>query len=50
VFGEAVHPPLAHRPALVPVFVHLGLTLMLGLFVPPFLDQWYHEAAALIGG
>ncbi|HYA59678.1 MAG TPA: hydrogenase 4 subunit F [Burkholderiaceae bacterium] len=50
VFGESVHPPLPHRPALVPVFVHLGLTLMLGLFVPPFLDQWYHEAAALIGG
>jgi hydrogenase-4 component F len=50
VFGESVHPPLAHRPALLPVFVHLGLTLMLGLFVPPFLDQWYHEAAALIGG
>ena len=50
VFGESAHPPLPYRPALVPVFVHLGLTLMLGLFVPPFLDQWYHEAAALIGG
>jgi len=50
VFGESAHPPLPHRPALVPVFVHLGLTLMLGLFVPPFLEQWYREAAALIGG
>jgi len=50
VFGESTVAALPHRPALVPVFVHLGLTLMLGLFVPPFLDQWYHQAAALIGG
>jgi len=50
VFGESALGPLPHRPALLPVFVHLGLTLMLGLFVPPFLNQWYHQAAALIGG
>ncbi|SPE33951.1 membrane-bound (NiFe)-hydrogenase (Ehf-type, Group 4f), antiporter subunit D [Burkholderiales bacterium] len=50
VFGEAALAPLGHRPALVPVFVHLGLTLMLGLYVPPFLDGWYRQAAALIGG
>jgi len=50
VFGESTQPPLPHRPALVPVFVHLGLTLMLGIFVPPFLNEWYQQAAALIGG
>jgi hydrogenase-4 component F len=38
-----------HRPALLPVFVHLGLMLMLGLFIPPFLAAWYREAARLIG-
>jgi len=50
VFGDTNLPALGHRPALLPVFVHLGLTLMLGLFVPPFLSQWYRQAAALIGG
>jgi hydrogenase-4 component F len=40
---------LPHRPALVPVFVHLGLALLLGLYVPPFLATWYREAARLIG-
>jgi len=52
VFGEGGLPPLtspAHRPALLPVFLHLGLALMLGLFVPPVLQGWYHQAAALIG-
>ncbi len=50
VFGESKMPALDHQPALLPVFVHLGLTLMLGLFVPPFLSEWYRQAAALIGG
>src|SRR5512143_1552870 len=30
VFGETHLPPLAHPPALTPVFIHLGLGLMLG--------------------
>jgi len=50
VFGESTMQPLVHRPALIPVFVHLGLGLMLGLYVPPFLDTWYRQAARLIGG
>ncbi|MEO7127272.1 MAG: hydrogenase 4 subunit F, partial [Rhodoferax sp.] len=31
VYGETNVKPLAHPPALIPVFVHLGLGLMLGL-------------------
>ncbi len=50
VFGDSNLPAMAHRPALVPVFIHLGLTLMLGLYVPAFLSNWYRQAAALIGG
>lgn len=50
VFGETTLKPLAHPPALVPVFVHLGLGLMLGLYIPPYLDQWYRQAARMIGG
>lgn len=49
VFGETSLPRLPHPPALVPVFVHLGLVLMLGLFIPPYLAEWYRQAAALIG-
>jgi hydrogenase-4 component F len=40
---------LAHRPALVPTFTHLALVLMLGLWVPPYLADWYRRAAQLIG-
>jgi hydrogenase-4 component F len=50
VFGVTSVKPLAHPPALVPVFVHLGLGLMLGFYIPPYLNGWYLQAARLIGG
>jgi len=50
VFGKTSVRPLAHSPALLPVFVHLGLGLMLGLYVPPYLDLWYRQAARMVGG
>ena len=50
VFGETELPKLPYQPALTPVFVHLGLVLMLGLFIPPYLADWYRQAAALLGG
>lgn len=50
VFGHTNLKPLEHPPALVPVFLHLGLGLMLGLYIPPYLDAWYRQAAGLIGG
>ena len=49
VFGEPTVRPLAHNPALLPVFLHLGLVLMLGLWIPPYLAEWYRQAARLIG-
>ena len=49
VFGETTARRLPHQPALLPVFVHLALVLMLGLYIPPYLEQWYRQAAALIG-
>ncbi len=48
-FGDPTVEPLAHNPALLPVFAHLGLVLMLGLWIPPYLTDWYHQAAQLIG-
>jgi len=50
VFGEHSFKPLPQRPALVPVFVHLGIALVLGLYIPPYLEGWYREAARLVAG
>ncbi len=50
VFGETTLKPLRHPPALVPVFVHIGLGLVLGLFIPPYLNAWYVQAALMLGG
>jgi hydrogenase-4 component F len=49
VFGETTVARLPHRPAMTPVFVHMGIVLMLGLWIPPFLADWYRQAAKLIG-
>jgi hydrogenase-4 component F len=49
VFGETTATRLPLRPAMTPVFVHLAIVLMLGLWIPPFLADWYRSAARLIG-
>jgi hydrogenase-4 component F len=49
VFGESTMKRLPYRPALGPVFVHLGIVLMLGLWIPPYLAGWYRQAARLLG-
>jgi hydrogenase-4 component F len=49
VFGDTTAKRLPHAPALLPVFAHLGLVLMLGLWIPPYLADWYRLAARLIG-
>jgi Formate hydrogenlyase subunit 3/Multisubunit Na+/H+ antiporter, MnhD subunit len=50
VFGETAAKRLPHPPALLPVFTHLALVLLLGIFIPPYLADWYRAAARLIGG
>ena len=50
VFGETSAKRLPHPPALLPVFAHLALVLTLGVYVPPYLADWYRAAARLIGG
>jgi hydrogenase-4 component F len=49
VFGDSDAQPLPHSPALVPVFIHLAMVLVLGLYMPPALATWYRAAAKLIG-
>ncbi|GHU29133.1 hydrogenase 4 subunit F [Betaproteobacteria bacterium] len=48
-FGEPTVKPLEHNPALLPVFLHLGLVLMLGLWIPPYLNKWFLLAAQMVG-
>ena len=50
VFGETNVRRLPHPPALLPVFAHLAIVLLLGVYVPPYLADWYRAAARLIGG
>ena len=50
VFGETTARRLPHAPALLPVFAHIALVLVLGLYIPPYLADWYRAAAHLIGG
>jgi len=49
VFGETTAKRLPHSPALLPVFAHLGIVLLLGLYMPHYLAVWYRQAALLIG-
>ena len=49
VFGETQAKRLPHAPAITPVFVHLAIVLMLGLWIPPYLTRWFHEAARMLG-
>jgi hydrogenase-4 component F len=49
VFGDTTVARLPQRPAMMPVFVHMAIVLMLGLWIPPFLADWYRQAAKLIG-
>jgi len=49
VFGDTSLRRLAHPPALVPVFLHLAIGLVLGLYIPPYLSAWYRQAAAMLG-
>jgi len=41
--------PLPHAPAITPVFLHLALVLMIGLYIPPYLTRWFNEAARMLG-
>jgi hydrogenase-4 component F len=50
VFGETSAKRLPHSPALLPVFAHLAVVLTLGVFIPPYLADWFRLAAGLIAG
>ena len=48
VSGEA--PPNQHsiKVSNIPVMLHMTLVLIVGLYIPAFLDQWFHTAVELL--
>jgi hydrogenase-4 component F len=42
-------PGAAATPAMIPAFLHLAIVVMLGLYIPPLLADWFRAAARLIG-
>ena len=48
VFGNPPEEVRAVRVNMLPVYIHLGLALVLGLAIPGFLADWYHSASELL--
>ena len=48
VYGETAPHARHVHVNMTPVYIHLTLALLLGLSIPTFLADWYHEAATLI--
>ncbi|MEO5365671.1 MAG: hydrogenase 4 subunit F [Magnetococcus sp. WYHC-3] len=50
VYGPPPAEAVAVTVSMLPVYVHLGLALVLGVAIPPVLAQWYDHAARLLSG
>jgi len=50
VYGETPDHAKSVKVNMVPVYIHFALALVLGLAIPEFLANWYHQAASLIVG
>ena len=48
-FGEARGPSEQARASYVPMFAHLGLVLIAGIYLPPALVGWFETVAKLLG-
>ncbi|MDQ6994674.1 MAG: proton-conducting transporter membrane subunit, partial [Mariprofundaceae bacterium] len=48
VYGDTSKQAKKVHINMVPIYIHFGLALLLGLAIPEFLSHWYHQAAALI--
>ena len=48
VFGAPSAHQVPVRAAHVPVLLHLALALVLGLFIPSFLSQWFETAVSMM--
>ncbi|MGZ8190798.1 MAG: hydrogenase 4 subunit F [Methylococcaceae bacterium] len=50
VYGEKPEGQMPVKANLLPVMIHLGLVLWLGLAIPGFLANWFSQATLLISG
>ena len=48
-FGEARGPSEQAKASYVPMFAHLGLVLIAGVYLPPALVGWFETVAKLLG-
>ena len=49
VFGPATGATTPVKASYVPLFAHLGLVLVAGLWLPPPLVRWFESVAAMLG-
>jgi len=49
LFGEPTTPNLPVSAASAPIFVHLSLILIAGMFLPPAVVLWFKRAAEMLG-
>ena len=49
VFGEPRGPSAKSQASYVPMFAHLALVLMAGIYMPPALVAWFQNVAGLLG-
>ena len=48
-FGEPRGPAAEAKASYVPMFAHLALVLMAGIYMPPALVTWFQNVAKLLG-
>jgi len=48
-FGEPRGPSTKSQASYVPMFAHLALVLMAGIYMPPALVAWFQNVAGLLG-
>jgi hydrogenase-4 component F len=49
LFGPAGEPGVAVKGSYAPLFLHLGLVLVAGIYLPAPLVRWFEHVAALLG-
>ena len=50
LFGEPVGPTAPVKASYVPLFVHLAVVLVAGLWLPDPIVRWFRVVAAQLGG
>ncbi len=50
VFGDIPKGQLPIHANMLPVMIHIGIVLLLGLSIPTFLGHWFNQATQLISG